>query len=145
LRREVLGELRPILEAQGIQFLDIGGVMSDKERTSSLASTTEGGWPQGESQGHEQPLSSIEPDTIDNLAQPITCNLILLVGENFRMEVGRGLVYPRQTMFDDVEIDTSSYAMVMVDMVHDNLKDLKLEVPPDDMTLTMQDVVTRRV
>jgi hypothetical protein len=61
------------------------------------------------------------------------------------MEVGRGLVYPRQTMFDDVEIDTSSYAMVMVDMVHDNLKDLKLEVPPDDMTLTMQDVVTRRV
>jgi hypothetical protein len=48
-------------------------------------------------------------------------------------------------MFDDVEIDTSSYAMVMVDMVHDNLKDLKLEVPPDDMTLTMQDVVTRRV
>jgi hypothetical protein len=82
---------------------------------------------------------------IDNLAQPITCNLILLVGGSFRMEVGRGLVYPRQTMLDDVEIDTSSYAMVMVDMVHDNLKDLKLEVPPDDMTLTMQDAVTRRV
>jgi hypothetical protein len=82
---------------------------------------------------------------IDNLAQPITCNLILLVGGSFRMEVGRGLVYPRQTMLDDVEIDTSSYAMVMVDMVHDNLKDLKLKVPPDDMTLTMQDAVTRRV
>jgi hypothetical protein len=30
-------------------------------------------------------------------------------------------------------------------MVHDNSKDLKLEVPPDDTTLTMQDVVTSRV
>jgi hypothetical protein len=35
--------------------------------------------------------------------------------------------------------------MVKVEMVNDNLKDLKLEVPPDDMTLTMWDVVTRRV
>jgi hypothetical protein len=30
-------------------------------------------------------------------------------------------------------------------MVHDNSKDLKLEVPPDDTTLTMWDVVDRRV
>jgi hypothetical protein len=29
--------------------------------------------------------------------------------------------------------------------VHDNLKDLKREVPPNDMTLTMYDIVTRRV
>jgi hypothetical protein len=41
-------------------------------------------------------------------------------------------VYPRQTMLDDVVIDLSSYAMVKVDMVHENLKDMKLEVPPDD-------------
>jgi hypothetical protein len=45
LRREVLGYLRPILEAQGIQFLDIGGVLSDKERSSSFASTARGGRP----------------------------------------------------------------------------------------------------
>jgi hypothetical protein len=43
LRREVLGDLRPILEAQGIQFLDIGGVMSDEERRSSFASTAASG------------------------------------------------------------------------------------------------------
>jgi hypothetical protein len=61
------------------------------------------------------------------------------------MEVGRGLVYPRQTMLDNVEIDTSSYGVVKVDMVHDNLKDLKLQVPPDDMALTMMDAVARRV
>jgi hypothetical protein len=61
------------------------------------------------------------------------------------MEVRKGLVYPCQTKLDDVQIDTSSYAVVKVDMVHDNLKDLKLEVPPDDMTLTMQDTVARRV
>jgi hypothetical protein len=42
------------------------------------------------------------------------------------MEAGRGLVYPRQTMLDHIEIDTSSYAVVKVDMVHENSKDLKL-------------------
>jgi hypothetical protein len=43
LRREVLGDLRPILESQGIQFPNIALVMSDKERRSSLASTATGG------------------------------------------------------------------------------------------------------
>jgi hypothetical protein len=61
------------------------------------------------------------------------------------MEVRRGLVYPCQTMLDDVQIDASSYDVVKVDMVHDNSKDLKLEVPPDDTTLTMRDAVARRV
>jgi hypothetical protein len=41
--REVLGDLSPLLEAQGIQFLDIGGVMSDEVRRSYLASTARGG------------------------------------------------------------------------------------------------------
>jgi hypothetical protein len=48
-------------------------------------------------------------------------------------------------MLDDVEIDTSSYDVVKVDMVHDNSKDLKLDMPRDDMTLTMWDALTRRV
>jgi hypothetical protein len=48
-------------------------------------------------------------------------------------------------MLDDVEIDVSSYVVVKVDMVHDNSKALKLEVPPDDTMLTMRDAVTRRV
>jgi hypothetical protein len=39
LRRELLGDLKPILESQGIQFSDIAGVMSEEERRSSLAST----------------------------------------------------------------------------------------------------------
>jgi hypothetical protein len=42
------------------------------------------------------------------------------------MKIGRGLVYPSQTMHDDVQVNTSSYAVVEVDMVHDYLKDLKL-------------------
>jgi hypothetical protein len=91
LRREVLGDLKPILEAQEIQFPGIGGVMSDKERRSSFASIAAGGRPQGEHQvpvfglieGHEQPLPSIEPNTIDNLAQLTACNLIVLVRESF--------------------------------------------------------------
>jgi hypothetical protein len=58
------------------------------------------------------------------------------------MEVGRGLMYPHQTMLNDVEIDVLSYALVMV---HENSKDLKLEVSLDNTTLTMRDAVTRRV
>jgi hypothetical protein len=54
-------------------------------------------------------------------------------------------VYLRQTMLDDVQINASSYVVVKVDMVHENLKDLKLEVTPDDTTLALWDVVTRRV
>jgi hypothetical protein len=42
--------------------------MSDENHRSSLASVAGGGRPQGEPQGHEQPLPSIKLDTIDNLA-----------------------------------------------------------------------------
>jgi hypothetical protein len=45
LRREVLRDLRLILEAQGIQFPDIGDVMSNEEHRSSFASTAPGGRP----------------------------------------------------------------------------------------------------
>jgi hypothetical protein len=97
LRREVLGDLRPILEVREIQFPDIGGVMSDEVRMSNFASIATGGRPQREHQapmfgliwGHEQPLPSFKPDTIDNLTQPIAYNLILLVGGSFQMEVRR--------------------------------------------------------
>jgi hypothetical protein len=61
---------------------------------------------------------------------------MLLVG-SYKIEVGRGLVYPRQTMLNDVQFDISSYVVIKVDMVHDNSKYLKLEVPPDDTMLTM--------
>jgi hypothetical protein len=54
-------------------------------------------------------------------------------------------VYPHQIMLNYVQINTSSDAVIRVDMVLDNLKDLKLEVPADDMLLTMQDAVARRV
>jgi hypothetical protein len=52
LRREVVGDLRHILEAQGIQFPNIGGAISDEECMINLASTAGGGRPQGEPQGH---------------------------------------------------------------------------------------------
>jgi hypothetical protein len=128
--------MRLILEVSRIRFPNIDAVMSDEERRSSLASTTAGGGRQHEDLQASVSGSSIESDTIDNLAQPTTCILILFRG-SFQMEVKRGLVYPCQTMLDDVQIDTSSYDVVKVDMMHDNSKDLKLEMPPDDMTLTM--------
>jgi hypothetical protein len=48
-------------------------------------------------------------------------------------------------MLDNVTIDVSSYDMVKVDLVHENLKDLKQEVPLDDMMLTPTQAVSRRV
>jgi hypothetical protein len=38
------------------------------------------------------------------------------------MEVRKGIVYPRQIVLDDVQIDASAYAPVKVDMVHENTK-----------------------
>jgi hypothetical protein len=61
------------------------------------------------------------------------------------MKVRKRLVYPHQTMLDDVEIDASSYAVLKVDMAHENSEDLKLEVPLDDAMMTMRDAVTRRI
>jgi hypothetical protein len=122
LKRELLGDLKPILEAQRIQLPDIEWVMSEEERRSSFDSIApapitiqpmldqvlaRGGRPQGEHMGPEilasPPLhSSLELDTIDNLAQPTTCNLVLMIRGSFQMEVRRGLVYPHQTMLDDI-------------------------------------------
>jgi hypothetical protein len=36
-------------------------------------------------------------------------------------------------MLDDIQIDASSYDAVKVDMVHENSKDLKLEVSSDEI------------
>jgi hypothetical protein len=68
-----------------------------------------------------------------------------MIGGSFQMVVGRGLVYPYQPLVDDVQIDASAYVVVKVDMVNDNSKNLKLEVPPDDRTLTLWDAITKRV
>jgi hypothetical protein len=43
LKRELLGDLKPILKAQGIQFPNIAGVMSEEECRRRLASTAGGG------------------------------------------------------------------------------------------------------
>jgi hypothetical protein len=61
------------------------------------------------------------------------------------MEVRKGIVYPRMYTLEDVPIDSVNFDVVKVDMVHENTKNLNLEVTPDDMTLTMWDAVTRRV
>jgi hypothetical protein len=68
-----------------------------------------------------------------------------MVDGNFQMEVRRGLVYPRETMLDNIQINALSYAMVKMDMVHENSKELKLKVPTDDTMLTLRVTVTRRV
>jgi hypothetical protein len=40
LRRGLLGDLKSTFESQGLQFLDISEIINEKERRSSLASTS---------------------------------------------------------------------------------------------------------
>jgi hypothetical protein len=135
---------------------NIGAVGNEEVRRSSLASTavapnTEltdqvpaGSVPQENPFGEMSGLS-LEPDMIDTLAHPTPCNLIITISGDYRMEVGKGIVYPRMYTLDDVPIDSVSFVVVKMDMVHKNAKNLNLEVAPDDTTLTLRDAVTRRV
>jgi hypothetical protein len=88
---------------------------------------------------------SLEPDTIDTLAHPTPCSLIITISGDYRMEVRKGIIYPRMSTLDDVPIDSVSFAVVKVDMVHESAKNLNLHVAPDDTTMTLWDAVTRRV
>jgi hypothetical protein len=135
---------------------DIGAVGNEEERRSSLASTAAatnielanqapaGSVPQ-ENMLVATSGPSLEPDTIDTLAHPTPCNLIITILGDYRMEVGKDIIYPRMYTLNDIPIDSVSFDVVKVDMVHENVKHLNLEVAPDDTTLTLQDAVTRRV
>jgi hypothetical protein len=130
--------------------------VNEEERRSSLTSTTTtpnieladqapaGSVPQ------KNPLRatsgpSLEPDMINILTHPTPCSLIITISGDYRMEVRKCIVYPRMYTLDDVPIDSVSFAVVKVDMVHENAKNLILEVAPIDTTLTLRDAVTRRV
>jgi hypothetical protein len=156
VRIQLLGDLMPIFESQGLSMPDIGAIVNDEEHRSSLASTavapntkladqaSVGSVPQ------ENPLGamygpSLEPNMIDTLAHPTPCSLIITIPGDYRMEVRKCIVYPRMYTLDDVPIDSVSFAVVKVDMVHENMKNLNLKVAPDDTTLTLRDAVTRRV
>jgi hypothetical protein len=156
VRIQLLGDLRPIFESQGLPMPDIGVVGNEEERRSSLASTATA--PNTEladqapvgSVPQENPLGamsgpSLELDMIDTLAHPTPYNLIITISGDYRMEVGKGIVYPIMYTLDDVPIDSVSFSMVKVDMLHENVKNLNLEVAPNDSTLTLRDAVTRRV
>jgi hypothetical protein len=135
---------------------DIGAVGNEEECKSSLTSTVVA--PNTElldqaparSVPQENPLAatsgpSLEPDTIDTLAHPTPCILIITISGDYQMEVGKGIVYPKMYTLDGVPINSVSFDVVKVDMVHENVKNLNLEVAPDDTTLTLWDTVTKRV
>jgi hypothetical protein len=66
----------------------------------------------------------LELDTINTLAHPTICNLLVLVRGGYQMEVRKGLVYLNLALLDDVPIDRASYIVVKVDMVHENAKNI---------------------
>jgi hypothetical protein len=148
VRIQLVGDLRPIFESQGLPMPNIGAVGNEEEHRSSLASiaatpNTEladqapaGSVPQ------ENPLGatsgpSLEPDTIDTLSHTTPCILIITIPGDYRMEVGKGIIYPSMYTLDEVLMDNVNSAVVKVDMVHENMNNLNLEVAPDDTTLTL--------
>jgi hypothetical protein len=156
VRIQLLGDLRPIFVSQGLSVPNIGAVGNEEERRSSLASTA--ATPNTEladqapvgSVPQENPLvamsgPSLEPDMIDTLAHPTPCNLIITIQGDYRMEVGKGIIYPRMYTLDNVPIDSVSFTVVKVDMVYENIENLNLKVAPDDTILTLRDAMTRRV
>jgi hypothetical protein len=157
VRIQLLGDLRPIFESQGLPVPDIGAVGNEEERRSSLASTPAAPSTEladqalsGSGRPQENLLvamsgPSLEPEMIDTLSHPTPCSLIITISGGYRMEVGKGIVYLGMYTLDDVPIDSVSFVVVKMDMVHENVKNLNLEVPPDDTTLTLWDAVTRRV
>jgi hypothetical protein len=157
VRIQLLGDLRPFFESQGLPVHDIGAVGNEEEHRSILASTVAAPnielvdqAPAGSGRPQENPLvatsgPSLEPDTINTLDHLTPCSLIITISGGYQMEVGKGIVYPRMYTLDDVLIDRVSFVVFKVDMMHENVKNLNLEVPLDDTTLTLQDAVTRRV
>jgi hypothetical protein len=149
VRIQLLEDLSPIFESQGLPVADIGAVGNEEERRSSLASTTAAPNTElanqastGSGRPSENPLvatsgHSLELDTIDTLAHPTPCSLIITISGGYRMEVGKCIIYLRMYTLYDVPIDSVSFAVVKVDMVHENTNKLNLEVPPDDTTLTL--------
>jgi hypothetical protein len=49
---------------------------------------------------------SLEPDTIDTLTHPTPCSLIITISGDYRMEVGKGIIYPRMYTLHNVPIDS---------------------------------------
>jgi hypothetical protein len=94
VRIQILGDLRPIFESQGLPMPDIGAIGNEEECRSRLASiaaapnteladqASTGSVPQ------ENPLGamsgpSLEPDTIDTLAHPTPYNLIITISGDY--------------------------------------------------------------
>jgi hypothetical protein len=90
-------------------------------------------------------MPSLELNMIDNLTQSTTCSHVVMVRGSYRMEVEKRLVYPHQTLLEDIQINASAYAVVKVDMVYKNAKQMKREVPLDNMMVTLWDAINRRV
>jgi hypothetical protein len=91
VRIQLLGDLRPIFESQGLPVPAIGVAGNEEERRSSLVFTavapnTELSYqaPTGSGRPQENPLvaasrPSLDTDTIDTLAHPTLCNLIITI------------------------------------------------------------------
>jgi hypothetical protein len=110
VKMEMFGELKTIFESQGLSFPDMPGSTMSEERRDSFACTAAGA---SQSRGTERAIvpTSVEPDTIDGLARPTRCSLLVqLVGDSSRMEVGNGLVYPGMSQLEGVQVSALVFA-----------------------------------
>jgi hypothetical protein len=112
VKMEMFGELKTIFESQGLPFPDLPGSTMSEERSDRVASTAAGA---SQGRGTERAIvpTSVEPDTIDGLARPTRCSLLVqlqLVGDSSRLEVGKRLVYPGMSQLEGAQVSALVFA-----------------------------------
>jgi len=146
LRAEVTQDILSMLASQGIQLQPFSrGPSPTLGRRSSCASASAADiHPKADPDLVEPNFdASCFDDTIDRLTEPTPCSLVITVG-GYQMAVAKGLVYPQQTILRSVPI-LFGYAVVKVEMVIDDAKDIELVPLPNDEIRTLGEAILQRI
>ncbi|KAG2561432.1 hypothetical protein PVAP13_8KG213701 [Panicum virgatum] len=142
LRAELTQDILSMLASPGIQLQPFSrGPSPAPGRRSSCASASA-----ADIRASMPPMpedASCFDDTIDRLTEPTPCSLVTTRG-GYQMEVAKGLVYPQQTILHSVLI-LFGYAVVKVEMVIDDAKDIELVPPPNDEIRTLGEAILQRI
>jgi len=140
---DVLEALKTFLVQKGIELPDDFRIRARTEQyMSRYASGGVGMEDEVNCPDWDKFLSMGDDDTIAHLDQPSRCRLMVSLGNgvgDYRMEVAKGVVYPKEVeIVDNVPI-CPGFVAVRIDMVHEDFMELELEVQPDDLTRTLRD------
>lgn len=142
IKAELTQDILSMLASQGIQLQPFSrGPSPAPGRRGSCASASA-----VDIHAEADPMqgdASCFDDTIDRLTEPTPCSLVTTRG-GYQMKVAKGLVYPQQTILHSVPI-LFGYAVVKVEMVIDDAKDIELVPLPNDEIRTLGEAILQRI